>query len=615
MEKEGFKLITETTNGDSDIKRAFKSLGVVFGDIGTSPIYTLTVIFLILKPTEQNVVSVLSLITWTLIIIVTAEYVWLAMSLSKRGEGGTVVLLELLLPFLKKGRVISFVCLLSFLGISMIIGDGIITPSISILSAVEGMRFVDCFSSISTKEIVFISACIAVVLLCYQSKGTEKVAKVFAPIMFIWFVAIFVFGIWHVSHSPWILKAVNPWYAVDFLLNHGLLGFFTLSEVVLCATGGEALYADMGHMKRKPITIAWCFVFISLLLNYMGQGAYLLSHPGSTNYIFGMVIDFAPLLYIPFLIVTILATVIASQSMISGIFSIIYQSINLRIFPTLKVSYTSSKIKGQIYIGAVNWFLLFAILLILIVFETSDSLAAAYGLAVTGAMSISGILMCMIFFMMKEKIKFAFSLVVTFVALMFFVSCMFKIDHGGYWSIILSLIPLTLILIFTQGEKKLYQNMYPTPIVNFIATFTKHYDTLRKIEGTALYLVRDEKNIPTFMEGTILVNEIIYEDNILVHIKRREGPWGVKYAFKEDLAPGLRLFVVSVGYMEMADIGAILTEAGIQKKVIFYGIEDIETNNLLWNFYALIKKIFPRSVKYYNLPASELHGILTRVNI
>ncbi len=606
-------MISGTITGDSDIKRAFKSLGVVFGDIGTSPIYTLTVIFLLLKPTEQNVISVLSLITWTLIIIVTGEYVWLAMSLSRRGEGGTVVLLELILPYLRKGRLVTFVFLLAFLGMSMIIGDGIITPSISILSAVEGIKFVDCFSGISTKEIVLISACIAVALLCCQKKGTEKVAMVFAPVMLIWFISILFFGTYHVTCSPWILKAVNPWYALDFLINHGLLGFFTLSEVILCATGGEALYADMGHMKRRPITIAWCFVFVSLLMNYMGQGAYLLNHPNSTNYIFGMVFDLTPFLYIPFLVVTILATVIASQSMISGIFSIVYQAINLKIFPMLKVSFTSSKIKGQIYIAAVNWFLLFMILIILVVFETSDNLAAAYGLAVTGAMSISGILMSMIFIMKRAHMKFIFSLFATCTAFMFFVSCTFKIGHGGYWSIMLSLIPLLLILVYTQGEKKLYVKMCPTPIEDFIPIFVREYSSIAKINGCALYLVRDEKNIPLFVEHSMINNQIIYEDNILVHIKRMQGPWGSSYEFKADFAQGLRLFEINVGYMEMMDMESIFKEAGIQKRAIFYGIEDIETERLIWKLYAFIKKVFPRSVNYYNLPVSELHGILTRV--
>ncbi|HBM14789.1 MAG TPA: potassium transporter Kup [Lentisphaeria bacterium] len=608
-------MISGTITGDSDLKRAFKSLGVVFGDIGTSPIYTLTVIFLILKPTEHNVISVLSLITWTLIIIVTGEYVWLAMSLSRRGEGGTAVLLALVLPYLKKGRTVSFVFLLAFLGISMIIGDGIITPSISILSAVEGMKFVSFYSDISTDTIVLISACIAVILLSSQKKGTERVSLIFAPLMLVWFVAILFFGVCYVARSPWILKAVNPWYAIDFLLNHGVLGFFTLSDVILCATGGEALYADMGHMKRKPITIAWCFVFISLLFNYMGQGAYLLAYPDSTNYIFKMVYDLTPFLYIPFLVVTILATVIASQAMISGIFSIIYQAINLHIFPMLKINFTSSKIKGQIYIGAVNWFLLIAILVILVLFRTSDSLAAAYGLAVTGAMSISGVLMSMIFYLRRMKVKFIFSLLVTVTALTYFFSCTFKIDHGGYWSIILSMIPLLLILIYTQGEKRLYAKMCPSPIEDFIPAFFTQYNSLPKLHGTALYLVRDGMNIPLFVEHSMIRNQIIYEDNIIVQIKRKEGPWGSSFGFKPDFTKGLRLFEINVGYMEKMNLEAIFIEAGIQKRAIFYGIEDIETDSIIWQTYALIKKIFPRTVKYYNLPVSELHGIIIRVTL
>lgn len=608
-------MASEVTESGSDYKRAFKSLGIVFGDIGTSPIYTLTVIFLFLKPTESNITAILSLITWTLISVVTVQYIWLAMSLSRRGEGGTVVLLGLLIPYLKKGKVLSFVYIIAFCGISLLIGDGVITPSITILSAVEGLKLFPGLEGMKQNYLVIIAAVIAIFLLCYQKKGTEKVAKSFAPIMLIWFIVIFVYGAYYIFQTPEVLKAINPYYGLKFMVNHGIIGFFTLSEVILCATGGEALYADMGHMKRKPITLAWCFVFIALVFNYMGQGAYLLKYHLSHNLLFGMVFSLTQFLYIPFLVLSILASIVASQSMISGIFSVIHQAISLRIMPLLKVEYTSSEIKGQIYIGAINWFLLISILIILAIFKCSSDLASAYGLAVTGAMTFSGIMISMIFYLKKRYIKFVIAIMVTIIAGIFCASTMFKIPAGGYWSIILSLIPLSIILIYTQGQKRLFRKMRPLPLERFLIGYNEAYAVLPKIKGAAIFLVADEKTIPPYILHVMIKNQIIYEDNILVSIKRQEDPWQISYGFKENFAEGLRLFEIKIGYMVTANIESMFRTSGIREKVIFYGIEDIYTNNIIWRMFAVIKTIFPSYVKFYKLPISELHGVVTRVNM
>ncbi len=608
-------MISGVIGAGSDFKRAFKSLGIVFGDIGTSPIYTLTVIFLLLKPTEYNVIAILSLIIWTLVSIVTVKYVWLAMSLSRRGEGGTVVLLELLIPYLKKGRTLSFTYLLAFLGVSLLIGDGIITPSITILSAVEGLKFFPGFEGTKQGILVIIAAIIAIFLLCYQRKGTENVARTFAPIMVIWFISLFLYGAYYVFQSPWIFKAINPCHGVKFLFNHGFLGFFTLSQVVLCATGGEALYADMGHMKRKPITLAWCFVFVTLIFNYLGQGAYLLQSHTQNNILFGMVFNLTQGLYIPFLVVSVFASVIASQSMITGIFSIVYQAINVRIMPLLKVDYTSSEIRGQIYVGVINWFLLISILIILVIFKSSANLASAYGLAVTGAMFFAGIMMIMIFFIKRQYVKFFVTVIVTGIAGVFFASTMFKISTGGYWSILLSLIPLSIILIYTNGQKRLFSRIKPVPLDRFLINYSEAYNGLSKIKGSAIFLVADEKTIPPYILHIMFKNQIIYEDNILVSIKRKEDPWDVSYGFKEDIASGLRVFEIKIGYMVVENIEAMFRAKGIREKAIFYGIEDIDTRNFIWKIFAIMKSVFPSYVKFYNLPVSELHGVVTRVNM
>lgn len=256
-----------------------KSLGLVFGDIGTSPIYTLSVIFLLTKPTESHVISILSLIVWTLIIIVTIEYVWLAMSLGQKGEGGTIVLREILIPMIKSGRQVAFVTLLSIISISLFFGDGIITPAISILSAVEGITLIPGFTGTGQKTLVIIAGLKAISLFAFQKRGAEKVASIFGPMIFLWFLALAVSGIISIISVPAVLTAINPYYAVRFLLENGIAGFFVLSQVILCATGGEALYADMGQLGRLPIIRAWNLVFFALLLNYLGQGAFIIQHP------------------------------------------------------------------------------------------------------------------------------------------------------------------------------------------------------------------------------------------------------------------------------------------------------------------------------------------------
>jgi KUP system potassium uptake protein len=277
-----------------------KSLGLVFGDIGTSPLYTLAVIFLTLKPTEANVFGVMSLIVWTMTILVTVEYAWLAMSLGEKGEGGTIVLRSILLPLLKKSRSMVLVTILTFIGVSLLIGDGVITPAISILSAVEGIVLIPGLESTETTTLMVIAAVIAVALFSIQRKGTEKVAGAFGPLMLIWFLTLALSGIVSIIQMPEVLKALSPHYAVRFLYDNGLVGFLVLSEVILCATGGEALFVDMGHLGRKPIIRAWCFVFVALTLSYLGQGAFLLRGPGTESVLFGMFHYQAPLLYTPF---------------------------------------------------------------------------------------------------------------------------------------------------------------------------------------------------------------------------------------------------------------------------------------------------------------------------
>lgn len=600
---------------ESFLKGVIKSFGLVFGDIGTSPIYTLTVIFALTRPTPDNVMGILSLVFWTMTILVSAEYAWLAMSLGRKGEGGTIVLKEILARLMKPGRQLAFVGFLSYVGVSLLLGDGVITPAISILSAVEGMVLIPGMEQLRQETMILIAAVIAIVLFIFQYKGTDKVAGAFGPIMVVWFTSLTVSGLVSLVNHPELVKAVSPWYALQFFRDNGFAAFFVLSEVILCATGGEALYADMGHLGRKPIIRAWCIAFCALIINYFGQGAYVLSHGTDKNLLFGMVQGQAPILYVPFLILTIMATIIASQAMISGVFSVIYQGINTRIMPLLKVGYTSTHLKSQIYIGSVNWSLLAAVIFIMLVFQKSENLAAAYGLAVTGTMTITGIMMIKIFSHTKKKWKVPLALLATVVDVVFFAACLNKIPHGGYWSIILATIPFLTILIWTNGQRALYRALKPLDLDTFLLSYEQIYARGINIPGTALFFIKEIPVIPPYLVHNVIRSNIIYERNILVSIIRTDEPFGVRYKLDEGLGTGLDAFEIRAGYMEVIDIEKLLQKQGIREKVIFYGIEDIVTNNPVWRIFGVIKKLTPNFVQFYKLPPGKLQGNVTRVEM
>ncbi len=592
-----------------------KSIGVVFGDIGTSPIYTLTVIFLLVQPTLQNLTGIVSLIVWTLTILVTMQYAWLAMQLGKKGEGGTIVLKEIILPMLKSSRAIAFFSLLSIIGVSLLIGDGVITPAISILSAVEGLRLIPGNEGISQQILVIIAALIAIALFSFQKKGTEKVAWAFGPIMLIWFSALALTGIISIVQAPVIINALNPYYAVTFLATNGITAFFILSQVILCSTGGEALFADMGQLGREPILKAWIVVFFALVINYLGQGAYLLLHPEAKNILFEMAFQQAPLLYIPFLLLTVTATVIASQSIISGIFSIVYQGITTRIIPLLKIDYTSQELRSQIYIDAVNWFLLLAVLCVLFEFEYSERLAAAYGLAVMGTMTLTGFMISVIFYLKKQYGKMCIGLFVLLVDILFLFSTTFKIPSGGYWSLIIASFPFALIMIYVNGQKRLFAAMNPMDLQEFRERYNHVYTHVKKIKGTAIFFARDIQKIPTYISLTIFNNNIVYDENIIISLHSLDNPFGVSWHFEEDLEPGLRVFVIEYGYMQVINMTKILRDADIREKTIFYGLEEIVTDNIIWKLFSAIKRLSPSFVLFYKLPSHKIHGVVTRIEM
>ena len=592
-----------------------KALGLVFGDIGTSPIYTLSVVFILTKPTVGTVYGILCLIFWTMTILVTAEYAWLAMSLGKKGQGGEIVLREIIIKLFRKGRVLAFAGFLSFLGVSLLLGDGVITPAISILSAVEGLLLIPGLETTKQGLLVVIASLIAITLFFFQSRGTDKMAGIFGPVMVVYFGALLVSGLVSISGMPGIVAAINPMYAIDFFRENGLAGYIVLSEVILCATGGEALYADMGHLGKKPIIRAWYFVFAALYLNYLGQGAFLLQNPDAKNILFAMIRHQSPMLYIPFLLLTIMATIIASQAIISGVFSIVYQGITTRLMPLFKVDYTSTHIQSQIYIGAVNWSLMCAVIFVMFFFQKSANLAAAYGMAVTGSMTITALMMIMVFSRTTKKWKVPIVVVICIIDLIYFTSTFHKLPHGAYWSIILASIPFITIMVWTNGQRALYRSLRPLDLDTFLLSYEQIHAKGKNIPGTGLFFLKAMEVIPPYIVHCMIRSNIIYEKNVLISIVRTDEPFGNIARHKTDVGTGLEYFQISAGYMEVLDIEKQLKDHGIQEKVIFYGIEDIETKNPVWKLFALFKKLTPNFVQFNKLPATKLQGVVTRVEM
>lgn len=598
------------------IREIIKALGIVFGDIGTSPIYTIPAIFCFLGfPSAENVIGVVSLILWTLFLLVCIEYSWLAMSLSKKGEGGTIVLREILKSLLKSKSKVTLITFLSFIGISLFIGDGVITPAVSILSAVEGLKYIPGLEYLKTSTIVFISCLITIGLFLVQRKGVESVSRAFGPVMSLWFISIFISGLFAIINYPRILFALNPYYGVNFIFNHGIMGFFILSGVILCATGAEALYADMGHLGRKPIQHAWFLVFIALIFNYMGQGAYLIQNPNAKVIIYEMLYNQASWLYIPFLLLSLMATVIASQAMISGIFSVIYQGITTQIMPLFKIEYTSSRLHSQVYIGFINWTLLVAVLFMIINFQESLNLTAAYGFAASGTMVITGIMMTSIFCLRKNKFKRILAGSLALINIIFFASTLFKIPHGGYWSLFIAMIPFSIILTYVLGQAKIRGSLKPISFEGFVSTFSQFYPTANKLNGTALFFVRDTQAISTYVKQVMFENGIVYEDNILVSVIQREDPFGIIGFFKGEITEGLRIFEIHCGYMEVLNVEHVLKNAGISAKAIFYGLDEIVTKNPLLRVFSIIKRLSPSFVQFHELPRNKLHGVVTVVHV
>ncbi|MEG1127133.1 MAG: KUP/HAK/KT family potassium transporter, partial [Comamonas sp.] len=503
------------------------AIGVVYGDIGTSVLYSVKEVFGSghVPFTPANVYGVLSVLFWTLTVIVSLKYVVLVLRADNNGEGGLVAMLALASQTVKdKPRLSSALFLVGMFGTSLFYGDGVITPAISVLSAVEGLEVI---SPHFTKAVIPLTLVILFLLFFVQKRGTAGIGKFFGPITVAWFACIALLGVRQIMGHPEILAGLSPHYAVLFIWNNPGTSFIILGAVVLCVTGAEALYADLGHFGKKPIRLAWFSIAMpALTLNYFGQGALLLANPEAVKNPFFMMAPSWALL--PLVIMATMATVIASQALITGAFSVTRQVIQLGYFPRFEVRHTSVKETGQIYMPLVNWGLFVAIALAVLLFRSSGNLAAAYGIAVTLDMLITTMLT---FFVIRYRWNYPLALCLLstgfffLVDLAFFASNLLKLFEGGWFPLLIGGTVFTLMMTWRRGRELLHQKLQADALNlrDFLESTWRHPPT--RVPGTAVFLSGEPGTVPHALLHNLKHNKVLHERNLFVTVRNHEVPW------------------------------------------------------------------------------------------
>ena len=548
---------------------ALGSIGVVYGDIGTSPLYALReAVMAASGPHHEElargtVLGVVSLILWALFIIVTLKYVVILLRADNNGEGGTLTLMALASRavgrFSKAGGVVA---LLGIISAALFYGDAVITPALSVLSAVEGL---DVATPAFHAYVVPLTIVILVVLFAFQSSGTAKVAALFGPIMAVWFVGIAVPGLIRIVADPGILLAFNPFYGVFFLMHHGMVGLFTLGAVFLAVTGAEALYADLGHFGRGPIQLAWiALVLPSLALNYLGQGALVYAHPAAIeNPFFLMYPDWA---LIPMVVLATAATVIASQAVITGAYSLTSQAIQLGLLPRFEIRHTSAQQAGQIYMPRVNGLLLTGVLLLVALFRSSSALASAYGIAVTGTMVVT----CMMAFIVIWRLwRWSFiaaaALIVPFllIDLTFLSANMLKVVQGGWVPLALGGVVMLVMYTWRRGSRILYEKTrrLETPLEDLVRMLERKPPA--RVPGTAVFLTSDPKSAPTALMHSLKHYKVLHEKNVIISVETTHTPRveSAKRVEIEQVGSTFMRIRLRFGYMEVPNIPRALAIA------------------------------------------------------
>ncbi len=544
---------------------ALGSVGVVFGDIGTSPIYALreSLKHVAERGLErQEVIGTVSLIFWALILVVTLKYVFVLMRLDNKGEGGTLALMALAQRAF--GRRTPFIFITGLLGASLFYGDALITPAISVLSAVEGLEAVPGLEGRISPFVLPISIGILVGLFVVQSRGTGKVGSWFGPITLIWFLTIGGLGVWHISDDLGILEALSPIPALVFIASHGFLAFIVLGSVFLAVTGAEALYADMGHFGRRPIQFVWVLVVLPCLaLNYLGQGAMVLAHPETLENVF---FETAPaMLRLPLVILATMATIIASQAVITGAYSLTQQAIQLGFLPRLEIRRTSETQAGQIYMPQINWMVLAGVIILTLGFGSSTRLANAYGIAVTGEMVVTTLLAFVaIWKLWKQPVWVAALLCAPFVIIesVFLASNMTKVWSGGFVPLALALGLVLIMWTWVRGTRLLTETVRrDEPLAKLFETLSIHPP--HRVRGAAIFLTGDPDTAPAALMHNLKHNQVLHEQIIILTVKTINAPRAPESerVKVEDYMPDVKRVTLTFGFMETPNVVKALTEA------------------------------------------------------
>ena len=615
-------------NGKSLPLLIISALGVVFGDIGTSPLYALKLSVEATKGSgaglTASVLGVLSLITWAIIIVVSIKYVLIIMRADNHGEGGVFALTALLLRKIKKDSKLRFVIIiLGTIGAALFFGDSLITPAISVLSAVEGLKVV---SPALGKYVIYISLILVSILFAVEKFGTGKIGAIFGPIMLIWFVIIGYLGLLEIIDKPSILKALDPIYGINFLINYSGVSIAILGAIVLAITGGEALYSDMGHFGRRPIKFSWfLIVFPALLLNYFGQGALLIADPKTIdNPFYRLAPEWA---LIPLIILASCATIIASQAVISGVFSITSQAVQLGYIPRLRIKHTSTQEFGEVYLSKINLFLFAGVVLLILGFKNSENLAHAYGISVTGAMLVDTILASYLLITIRKWNKLIFIpvfLVLLIIDVVFLSSNLIKFFEGGWLPIVIAAGLLTIMLSWIVGRDRMLAARWQGSIKlnNFISQIRKK--NIKRVIGTAVFFVPNLKVAPMALLHNLKHNKILHKRVVCMHLKFENFPKlkNDERLIVKHLGSNFYTIVVRYGFQEEPNIPRVLAllkanefKFDMEETSFFVGKVKVIAKDptIPTRLFIFMHRIMMGATEYYKIPKErtvELGGVI-----
>ncbi len=601
-------------------------LGVVYGDIGTSPLYAFRAAAQNIANdgvTNIEILGILSLIFWSLMIVVTLKYVFFLLRADNKGEGGILSLMALTQKTI--GRKMGVVFFAGVVGAALFYGDAAITPAISVMSAVEGTKLI---TPAFENFVLPISMGIIIAIFALQRHGTATVSKFFGPVMILWFTTLAVSGISWIIKQPEVLQSLNPAYAVVFLYSHGFLSFIVLGSIFLAVTGAEALYADLGHFGKKPIQIAWIMVFVCLMLNYLGQGALIMTLPATIENPFFLL--FPEWALIPMVIFATIATIVASQAVITGAYSIARQAMQLGLLPRLEIRHTSEKQEGQIYMPKVNTVLMYSVLFLCLVFGSSSALAAAYGVAITGTMIMTSII-AMVYLALVKRKGFVFaSLVVApflLIEIAFFSSNLLKFLDGGFVPLVFGLYFVMIMIIWVKGTKYLVEKARAQAISIIDLVEMIEHDPPLTAEGTAIFLTSDPLNAPETMIQNLKHNQVLHEQNIILTIEIGEVPRvPIEQRVEvEVLCSRITRIIIHFGFMETPNVPAALYRAralghdvDVERASFFLGHRKIIPDSRYglpgWqdNIYIAMAKSAVDATDFFRIPPAQVVEIGTR---